>query len=225
MKHDESETSSPSILYQRARHEWDERMGSVIKQAHTWKIVALAALSVTFISVMGVVYIGSQSKIEPYAIAIQDNNALPVGRMSQLPKGQLNGLHVKELTTFIEGMRSVLVDVEAQKKRITQAYAMLVPNTPAYEDAQRFFKNNDVFTRAQSELVTVEVMTILPLTDNTFQAEWKETISARQGNVLPYYKKYKATMNTFTVPPKNEKSLYANPLGFYVRTFNVVEIQ
>lgn len=32
--------SDYSILYQRAREEWDERLGSIVKQAHNWKMCA-----------------------------------------------------------------------------------------------------------------------------------------------------------------------------------------
>lgn len=214
-----------SILYQRARHEWDERIGTVVAQAHNWKIATFASLAITLTSVLGVVYIGSQSKIEPYAVAIRNSEAIPIGKLNQMPIGQLNALHVAKIKAFVENIRSVLVDVAAQKKLLTQAYAMLAPNTPALMDLDRYFKSHNIFERAQTELVTVDVTSVLPISENTFQVEWTEVTTPRQGNVLPFYKKYKATMNTFTVLPTTEAALSANPLGFFIRTFNYVEIQ
>ncbi|WP_299697589.1 VirB8/TrbF family protein, partial [uncultured Vibrio sp.] len=80
-----------SILYQRAREEWDERLGSVIKQAHNWKLFAFFSLMVSAISVGGVSYIGAQSKIQPYVIGVKNGEeVIGVASVNTLPNAQLN---------------------------------------------------------------------------------------------------------------------------------------
>lgn len=212
-----------SLLYQRGRHEWDERMGSVTHQAHVWKLAFFAALAITALSVGGVIYIGSQSKIEPYAVAINNGEVMATGKMSRLPQGQLNALQVKALTGFIENMRNVMVDVSAQKSAIIKAYAMMQNDSPAYLQANAHFKQQSPFARAETELVKVEVITVLPLSPDTYQAEWKETVTARSGKAT-YFKRYKATLNTITQFPTTQTALNTNPLGFFIRTFNDVEV-
>jgi type IV secretory pathway TrbF-like protein len=51
--------------YLAARAEWNERYGSYIQQARSWRLVALLSMSVSVIAVAGVVYIGSQSRLGP----------------------------------------------------------------------------------------------------------------------------------------------------------------
>lgn len=213
-----------NILYQRARHEWDERMGSAISMANNWRLVALTSMLITLVAVAGVIYIGSQSKIQPYAVSIKNGEATAIGKIQQLPATQQHALHVKALTDFVINVRSVLADVEAQKRLIIRAYNRLMPDTPALTSVDSYFKKNNIFERAQTELVTINVTSVLPLSDNTYQVEWTESITPRKGNALPYTTRYKATMNTVTVLPNNEKALFQNPLGFFVNTFNYVKL-
>uniref|UniRef100_UPI0039C9913F type IV secretion system protein n=1 Tax=Vibrio parahaemolyticus TaxID=670 RepID=UPI0039C9913F len=43
------------------------------------------------------------------------------------------------------------------------------------------FKEENPFERAARELVKVDIKSTLPLSDNTWQMEWVETITDRQG--------------------------------------------
>ncbi|EEZ39024.1 VirB8/TrbF family protein [Photobacterium damselae] len=214
-----------SILYQKGRQEWDERMGSAISQAHSWKMACFGLILVSLSAVAGIAYIGSQSKIVPYGVALQNNQAIPIGPLAKMPPSQINALHEKQLREFVEARRSVLVDVSAQKKLIEDVYSMLMPNTPALTATSRYYKNHNVFERAQTELVTVNITSVLPISENTFQVEWEETITSRNGQVRPYIKRFKATVNTFVSIPTDTKELNRNPLGFFIRTFNIVELQ
>ena len=63
---------SPGNPYLNARREWDERYGVMLTHARNWRLAAAAALTVAAISVAGVVYIGSQTKIQPFIIAVDD---------------------------------------------------------------------------------------------------------------------------------------------------------
>ncbi|MDE2253361.1 MAG: type IV secretion system protein, partial [Betaproteobacteria bacterium] len=56
--------------YLNARREWDERYGDQIARAKSWRIAAIAALAVASVAVAGVAYIGAQSKIKPFVVAI-----------------------------------------------------------------------------------------------------------------------------------------------------------
>ncbi|MGI9920370.1 VirB8/TrbF family protein, partial [Vibrio owensii] len=127
-----SEKNDYSILYQRAREEWDERIGSAVKEAHAWKMFAFLALLVSALAVGGVGYIGAQSKIKPYVIGVKnDEEIIGVASVEKLPTSQLDALKVRELEQFVEDIRSVLSDTEAAEKAVRRAYAKLIPNSPA----------------------------------------------------------------------------------------------
>ncbi|MFW0917591.1 VirB8/TrbF family protein, partial [Vibrio parahaemolyticus] len=78
--------SDYSILYQRAREEWDERLGSIVKQAHNWKMCAFFSMFIAAIAVGSTGYIGAQSKIEPYVIGVKNGEeVVGVASVQKLP--------------------------------------------------------------------------------------------------------------------------------------------
>lgn len=216
--------SDYSILYQRAREEWDERLGSVVKQAHDWKMCAFFSMFIAAIAVGSTGYIGAQSKIEPYVIGVKNGEeVVGVASVQKLPTSQLEALKVNDLERFVEDIRSVYLDVEVEDKAVRRAYARLVPNSPAQTQISQAFKEENPFERAARELVKVDIKSTLPLSDNTWQMEWIETITDRQGNVLDT-PRFKATITTQTVQPKNKAEMNQNPLGLWIATFNDVQI-
>ncbi len=213
-----------SILYQRAREEWDERLGSVVKQAHNWKRCAFLSMMVSAIAVGSAGYIGAQSKIEPYVIGVKNGEeVIGVAGVSKLPPSQLEALKVRDLERFVEDIRSVYLDAEAEDRAVRRAYARLVPNSPAQTQISEAFKKENPFERAARELVKVDITSTLPLSSNTWQMEWVETVTDRQGNVLES-PRFKATLTTQTVQPKSKAEMTQNPLGLWIETFNDVPI-
>ncbi len=212
-----------SLMYLRAQHEWDERIGSAVSSAHSWKLAAFAAFFVAGCAVMGVGYIGAQSKVEPYAVALANNEALPMSPMQAMSDTQLKRVYVSSIRSFIENIRSVYVDINAQKQAITKAYAYLRQGTPAHSQITTAFKNKTPFERAETELVKVDIGTVLPLSDDTYQAEWTETITSPAGQALGV-RHFKATLNTYVEPPKSRAAMAVNPLGFFIKTFNDVQV-
>ncbi|WP_240695004.1 type IV secretion system protein [Vibrio parahaemolyticus] len=92
---------------------------------------------------------------------------------------------------------------KSKTKRCAAPTARLVPNSPAQTQISQAFKEENPFERAARELVKVDIKSTLPLSDNTWQMEWIETITDRQGNVLDT-PRFKATITTQTVQPKKQ---------------------
>ncbi|WP_436883108.1 VirB8/TrbF family protein [Enterobacter asburiae] len=218
---DNDNTDPVSLMALRARQEWDERIGSAVSAAKNWRMATFFSLFISSCSVFGVIYIGSQSKIEPYALNFCGNTPTLLPPLTTVKADQLRNQYIKNIRDFIESSRSVYMDVAAEKKIIFNAYSYLISGTPAWTQLTQKFKDQDPYKRAETELVKVEINDVLPLSDNTWQAEWTETTTDRNGNILSVLK-YKATMNTLIVPPKTREAATANPLGFFIRTFNDV---
>ncbi len=123
--------------------------------------------------------------------------------VQKLPTSQLEALKVNDLERFVEDIRSVYLDVEVEDKAVRRAYARLVPNSCANANLTGV-QRRDPFERAARELVKVDIKSTLPLSDNTWQMEWIETITDRQGNVLDT-PRFKATITTQTVQPKTKR--------------------
>ena len=218
---DNDNTDPVSLMALRGRQEWDERIGSAVSAAKNWRMAAFLSMCITGCAVFGIIYIGSQSKIEPYALDFSGDKPAMLPPLTAVKANQLRNQYIKDIRDFIESSRSVYMDVAAEKKNIFNAYSYLIPGTPAYTQLTQKFKDKDPYSRAESELVKVQISAVLPLSDNTWQAEWTETTTDRSGNLLSV-QKYKATMNTLIVPPNTREAATANPLGFFIRTFNDV---
>lgn len=219
-----NDISPVSIMTQRARMVWDERLGLTVAATRQWRTACFLALVIALCAVIGVSYIGAQSKVKPYGVTLRGDEVLPMQPMSQIPQTKLNQLYQQSIRSFIEDSRSVVSDVDAQKRLIMRAYAYLQPQTPAYAQLTQEFKKLSPFERAQSELVKVEVISVLPLTENSFQAEWKEIASDRNGKPLPV-KYFKATLITQVIEPQTQQEMSKNPLGFFISSFNDIQVK
>ena len=84
---------------------------------------------------------------------------------------------------FVEAWRSVSSDAWLQRKQIFDAYAFIARADPAYVTLSEYWQKaeNEPFARAEKETVSVEVKSVLPVTDNSYQIEWVETIRDRRG--------------------------------------------
>uniref|UniRef100_UPI00261F6537 type IV secretion system protein n=2 Tax=uncultured Vibrio sp. TaxID=114054 RepID=UPI00261F6537 len=102
-------------------------------------------------------------------------------------------------------------------------YSKLAPNSPAYTQVTDAFQQENPFERASRELVKVEINSVLPLSESTWQVEWLETVSDRSGNHLSGAL-YRATLNTQTQQPQNKTQMQQNPLGLWITTFNDVRL-
>ena len=56
--------------YQKARQEWDRRMGAATVQAANWRLIALIALGLLLLSNIGLAYLGVQPKAVPHLVQI-----------------------------------------------------------------------------------------------------------------------------------------------------------
>jgi type IV secretory pathway TrbF-like protein len=208
-----------SAVYMAARREWNERYGSYIAQAHAWRLTALAALGVAFVAVAGVVWIGAQDRVVPYVVQTDRlGDAFAISR-ADIASPADPRLIRSQLARFVDDVRSVYVDVAAEKHVINEAYAMVDRNAAAAQELNDWFSHNDPFKRAQDDTVGVAVESVLPLSGNTWRVEWREDERARQG-ALESSQHWEATVTISINPPTNDSTILVNPTGLYVESFD-----
>ena len=89
------------------------------------------------------------------------------------------------------------------------------PEFPVPEELKEKFRNDPPFKRAQTDTVSVEVKSVLPTSDRTFEVDWIETSRDLYGNV----KSSDHWKGSFTIAlnaPTEERQARVNPLGVYV---------
>ena len=208
-----------SAVYLAARREWNERYGSYIAQAHAWRIVALASLCVALVAVAGVVWIGAQAHIVPYVVQTDRlGDSIAIRRADVSPPADPRLIR-SQLARWVSDVRSVYVDVDAEKHVITEAYAMVDRNAAGAPALNDWFSRHDPFRRAQDDTVAVAVESVLPLSATTWRVEWREDTRSRQG-ALESSQHWQATIGISINPPTDEAEILVNPTGLYVESFN-----
>ena len=87
--------------------------------------------------------------------------------------------------------------------------------SPAQTFISDFYRNNQPFTKAQAETVSVDVQSVLQDSEETFEVEWIETVRDLYG-AAKEKDHWKASFSIALNPPKDELQARINPLGIYV---------
>jgi len=204
--------------YLDARREWMERYGDYIQAAQNWRLIAFIASAIALIAVCGVVYIGAQSKIVPYVVQVDElGQSLVIGRADRAsPVDPRVVRHT--LANWIANVRSVYKDSAAQRAFIDDAYSVINFQGDAYNQLNRYFRSNDPFRGVTGEAVTVQIESVLPISDNTWRVEWRESV--QQNGQAQLITSMQATITVQISPPPDEQAVLKNPLGIYINFFN-----
>jgi type IV secretion system protein VirB5 len=84
------------------------------------------------------------------------------------------------------------------------------------------------FRRAEKEMVSIEINTVIPQTPDTWQVEWIETTRDRQGTPKGKPGHWRALVTVYiadVTPQTTDDQLRNNPLSVYVRDFSWTRIQ
>jgi type IV secretion system protein VirB5 len=129
-----------------------------------------------------------------------------------------------QIARWITDVRSVYVDVAAERTLIKDAYAMVDRNAAAVRTLNDWFSNNDPFKRAETDTISVQVASVLPLSATTWRIEWREDKRSRDGT-LESQENWQASVTVSINPPADDTTILVNPTGLYVETFDWTQRQ
>ncbi|MEJ5038616.1 VirB8/TrbF family protein [Acinetobacter johnsonii] len=218
-KSSNSKTPTSTNPYLNGRREWMERYGSYIKERNRWRIVSMITSCIALVSVLGIIYIGSQSKFIPYIVQVDKLGASVATQRADIAQKPDSRIVKAQIASFIESSRSVYTDFEAQKGLVNNVYGMLKNNSPAANKMTTFYKANIPFKRAESETVSVQIHDVLPISENSWRVQWLETKHNREGLPLGSTE-MSAIITVMIAPPTDELNILKNPMGVYVQDFN-----
>jgi len=218
MDQNKTPNNTPESPYINARREWNERYGGYVAQANNWRIAALGSMTVALVATAGLVWISGQHKVVPYAIEFnQHGEVIRVARADLAARPNMQQMQAA-LRSWIIGARTVYVDRRAQESIISTTYAMTMPDSAAYTTLATYHRENDPYTRSARETVEIVVHAVVPVSEETWQIEWTETIKQRSGKVASA-KQWQGTFTVAILPPTDERQVMINPLGNYVKQF------
>ncbi len=212
--------------YLNARRTWNDHMNAVAASRSMWQIVAILCLMIVLAAVGGVIHIGSQSKFVPYVVQVDKlGEAVAVSRADIASVADPRVIHAS-VAAFITDLRMVTPDVALQRRAIFRAYAMLSPNDPATTKTSEWLngsENSSPFKRAATETVSIEIISVIPQTPETWQVDWRETTYDRQGTVSGPPFRMRALLTIYSVgstADTSEEQIRNNPLGIYISDYS-----
>jgi len=222
----EGEADTP---YMRARQEWDARMGSALVHARNWRLATFAGLGAVMFALAGMVYLGRLPKAVPHIIEVDQLGAAtyrgPVGQAGAdyVPSDATIRYHLQR---FIEDTRAISSDAAVLKKHWLDAYTLVTTKGGNMLTAYVSTAEHEPFHRAAAgERVSLEVLSVVRVSQDTWQVDWRETDWDKNGNTSGAPVLWRGMFHILLQMPKTEEAMTRNPIGLYVDEFHWDTIQ
>lgn len=209
---------APETPYQRAKREWDNRMGSVVVQCRNWRFCALLLCGISSMLVIGLIYQSAKSTVKPYVVEVTKEGLVqavgPASQVNYRPGGPVLEYF---LAQWVQRVRTLPLDPVVAKNQWLEAYAYL--RQSAANTLNELARKEQPLARLGRETVSVQVRNVVPLSKDTWQVRWEETRYSKEGATI----ESKTMTGSFTVeidPPSEEAQLLKNPLGLFITRFS-----
>jgi type IV secretion system protein VirB5 len=209
-------TPEPETAYQRAGQLWDERIGSARVQAKNWRLLAIGAMGVAAVQAVGIIWLAHQSRVVPYVVQIDRLGAAlavaPAAEHYQPNDAQIAYF----LAHFIGDVRALSSDPVVVRGNWLEAYDFATDHGSVF--LNDFAQQNDPFAHVGQRTVSVQVTSVVRVSDASFQVKWIE--QTYDHDALAKTEHWTAILSVVTKDPPNADVLRKNPLGLYVNGIN-----
>ena len=220
-------TAAPTACnpYLNAKRAWNEHMGHILSTAQTWQVVGILGLMMGVTGIGGALYCANRSQFIPYIIEVdRRGQVLAAGRVDQSTTVDDRMIHAA-LANFIADARLVTPDSTVQRDAIFRVYALLATQDAATTKMNDWLNGTEAanpFKRAKTEMVAIEITSVLQQSPGSWQVEWQETVRQRNGTSKHKFI-MRALVTVYIVAPTastTESQWRRNPLGIYVKDFD-----
>ncbi len=201
--------------YLAARREWDERYGDQITRAKNWRTMATLSALVALLATSGVVWLSVRSHVVPFVVLVDSLSRPVASGIAEQASGNDDRLKRASIFTWVENLRLVTTDGVSQRRAIDRVYAAIANGTAAQTFVSDFYRADPPAKRAQTETVSVEVTSVLPTSDRSYEVEWTEATRDLYGAVKSA-ERWKGSFSVVINPPRDERQARVNPVGLYV---------
>ncbi len=194
------------------------------KEALVATVWAIIATFFCFIFVVIILIIASYPKSQGYVIEITPDGqaTMDMDAVTLLEDWTPKDATINYfLRNFITSLRSVSSDTQVNSKNVQNLYKLILGGSVAEEKAKAYLESEArPNERAKTETVQIMISSILPITDNTYQIDFRETVWAN-GRRLTSDSHYRAIIHTELYTPRTLEQRSFNPIGLYVTDFNI----
>jgi type IV secretory pathway TrbF-like protein len=210
------DTPEPVTPYQKAAQAWDDRIGSARVQAKNWRLMAFGSFVLAFVLAAGLIWQSLQSRVVPYVVEVNKFGGVQaVGPAIQ--HYQPNDAQIAYfLARFISDVRSLSTDPVIVRNDWLEAYDYATDHGAVF--LNDFAQKNDPFKAIGEHTTSVQVTSVVRVSDASFQVKWTE--ENFDHDALAATEHWTAILSVVTKPPANTDVLRKNPLGLYVNGIN-----
>jgi type IV secretory pathway TrbF-like protein len=210
------QTPEPVTPYQRAAQVWDDRIGSARVQAMNWRLMSFGSFGLSVLLAAAIIWQSTQSRVTPYVVQVdrlgEAQAVAPAIQNYQPSDGEIAWF----LARFIGDVRSTSADPVIVRKNWLDAYDYTTDHGAAF--LNQFAQTNDPFKSIGERTVSVQVSSVVRMSDSSFQVKWTEQIFERDALIKTEH--WTAILSVITKPPTTAEILRKNPLGLYVNSMN-----
>lgn len=213
-----------------AKKEWNNHTATAMNQKNIWQIVAIASLLVAFLSVAGMLYLASLPRDVAHIVEVDRSGQVRYAGQASNTINANDKIITSTVGEFIEDMRTVTPDLFLIKRNIQRAYSHINTKDPTFLKANEWFQDDrtNLFKRAETMLVHIQIESVIKQTDNTYQVDWVETSREIRGQIIAE-KRMRAMVTTyqasnFEVNEETLENIKFNPLSIFIKDYNWTEI-
>jgi type IV secretory pathway TrbF-like protein len=204
--------------YTRAKKEWDDRIGSSRVQAYNWRLAFFTSSILCLVLGGGLVYMTTRQHVIPYIIKVNKigkvQSAGPADKINYTP-GRPEITYF--LSEFVVKIRTISFDPVVMKRDWLSAYDFVTPR--GTNQLNSLASRDNPFDKLGQMTVSVDIVSVIPISDTSFQAEWSEKVQNKFGSLMNTFR-YKGIFTITIKEPKDESRLLKNPLGIFIDSFN-----
>lgn len=224
-KVDDYGTGEPILTpFQRARQEWDDRIGAPVVQAKNWRLMALAQVPTTLLLGGALVYVTFFAPKELWSVPTNDRGVITgtAQRFAAQRYEPTRDQVAADIAQWLEWVRTRPADGVKLRADFEKSFVFMddVSKRKLNEYNQRYdpFAAYNTPDKMAKKTVTMTFPRVLPMEGNSYHATWTETVW-EHGEPRPSY-----TMTaTFTATAKgqpNDALININPAGTTIHDFD-----
>ncbi len=202
--------------YLQSRALWLDIYGNAEDRYKQSRKLNFRLLILVGLCILGIIYIGSQSKYIPYVVQVQNGQVIYTSAASSSNFDTMKPALAKFfIQDFVKSARSVSVDGTIEKNNQKKAYALTIG--AATTELNTFFKARDPYGVVKKRTISVNVNYVNQLPNQAFQVGWTEMSRDSESGQMLYQKSFVGEFDfKWDEPSQSEFILQNNPFGFYV---------
>lgn len=210
------QTPEPETPYQRAGQVWDERIGSARAQARNWRLMSFASAGLAAILAAGLIWQSNQARVTPYVVQVDKFGAVQAVGPAIQDYVPTDAEIAWYLARFISDVRSLSSDAVVVRHNWLEAYDYATDHGAVF--LNQFAQANDPFKSIGQRTVSVQVTSVVRVSNESFQVKWIEQVF--EHDTLARTEHWTAILSIVTKQPATAETLKKNPLGLYVNAVN-----